>query len=232
MAKRKIPLVEGEFYHVFNRGNSKQMIFFDDADRNRFVKLLYLCNSKNSFNFRNDIVRKGIEVWDFDRGETIIAIGAWVLMPNHFHIYVTDPYNSRLDLVKAEIYKSSISLFLEKLSKAYAQYYNAKYKRTGCLFESKFKSVHIETEIQAKYNFSYIHLNPIKLIDKNWKENGIKDLKKAKKYLESYKWSSYKDYKGIARSENKILNREKFLQYFKTTKDFDEEIIEWLSFSK
>ena len=49
MAKRKIPLVEGEFYHVFNRGNSKQMIFFDDADRNRFVKLLYLCNSKNSF---------------------------------------------------------------------------------------------------------------------------------------------------------------------------------------
>ena len=127
MARRKVPLVEGEFFHIYNRGNSKQQIFIDDQDRDRFTKLLYLCNSKKSFNFRNDIVRKGIDALDFDRGETIVAIGAWVLMPNHFHIYIFTP---RLDQVKAEVKtesdenKFAISIFLEKLGKAYAQYFN------------------------------------------------------------------------------------------------------------
>src|SRR3989338_1369842 len=118
MAKRKIPLVEGEFFHIYNRGNSKQKIFLDDHDKDSFVKLLYLCNSRKEFNFRNDIVRKGIDAWDFDREKTIVAIGAWVLMSNHFHIYITTP---RLDLVKAEnreALKSQISLFMEKLSRA------------------------------------------------------------------------------------------------------------------
>src|SRR3989344_2123741 len=151
MPIRRIPLVEGEFFHVYNRGNSKQKIFLDDHDKDRFVKLLYLCNSKKSFNFRNDILRKGIDAWDFDRGETIVAIGAWVLMPNHFHIYIFTPC---LDQVEAE--RFSISVFLEKVGKAYAQYFNAKYKRTGSLFEGKFKSVHINSDPQAKHNFSYI----------------------------------------------------------------------------
>ena len=89
MSNRKVPFVEGEFYHVYSRGNSKQKIFLDDYDRDRFIKLLYLCNSKININFRNDIVRPDISVWDFDRSEPIVWIGAWVLMPNHFHIYLT-----------------------------------------------------------------------------------------------------------------------------------------------
>lgn len=233
MARRKIPLVRGEFFHVYNRGNSKQQIFIDDQDLDRFTKLLYLCNSKKSFNFRNDIVRKGIDAWDFDRGETIVAIGAWVLMSNHFHVYISTP---RLDLVKAgkvnEAERSFISLFLEKVGKAYVQYFNTKYERTGGLFEGKFKATHIETDPQAKYNFSYIHLNPIKLIDSKWRENGIKNLQESLKFLENYKWSSYLDYKGVIRPENKILDRKHFLDYFQNIKDFDSEILEWLKFSE
>ena len=225
MAQRKIPLVEGEFFHIYNRGNSKQKIFLDNHDRDRFVKLLYLCNSKKAFNFRDDIVRTGTDAWDFDREGTIVAIGAWVLMPNHFHIYIVIP---RLDQVKAK--KSQISFFMEKLGKAYAHYFNTKYKRTGSLFEGKFKSVHVNNDPQAKYIFSYIHLNPIKLIDKGWKENGIKDFKDAKKFLESYKWSSYLDYKKTIRPENKILNKEIFPNYVKNIKDLDTEIQEWLKF--
>ena len=152
-------------------------------------------------------------------------------MPNHFHIYIFTP---RLDQVKAEVKtesdenKFAISIFLEKLGKAYAQYFNTKYKRTGGLFEGKFKATHIKTDSQAKYNFSYIHLNPIKLIDSKWRENGIKNFQESIKFLENYRWSSYIDYKGILRSENKILDRNHFLQYFKDIKDFDDEILEWL----
>src|SRR3989344_1061692 len=80
---------EGEYYHLYNRGNSKQEIFLDDQDRDRFIKLLYLCNSHKSINFRDDIVEKKIDAWDFKRGKEIIFIGAWVLMPNHFHFLTT-----------------------------------------------------------------------------------------------------------------------------------------------
>ena len=89
MSIRKVPFVFGEFYHIFSRGNSKQAIFLDDKDRERFTQLFYLCNSKKIVNYRENIVRANISAWDFDRGDTIVAIGAWVLMPNHFHIYIT-----------------------------------------------------------------------------------------------------------------------------------------------
>ena len=118
---------------------------------------------------------------------------------------------------------------MRKLLTSYSKYFNEKYKRVGGLFEGKFKSVHVGNDPQAKYNFSYIHLNPIKLINSKWKENGIRDWRKAREFLKNYKWSSYLDYKGTIRPENKILNREVFPKYFKNTKDFDNEIQEWLT---
>ena len=107
-------------------------------------------------------------------------------------------------------------------------YFNKKYKRTGKLFEDKFKSVHINTETQAKYLFSYIHLNPVKLIQKDWKEVGIKDHNKALRFLENYKWGSFLEYSGIKRKEEKILDRKNFLNYFEGPKDFEKEIFDWL----
>lgn len=227
MAIRKVSFVDGEYYHIYSRGNTKQEIFLDDYDRDRFVKLLYLCNSKISIDFRENIVRKNIDAWDVDCGEKIVSICAWVLMPNHFHLYIT--INT---LRKSDFRKNEITEFMRKLLTSYSKYFNKKYKRTGCLFETNFKSVHIETDPQAKYLFSYIHLNPVKLIDKGWKENGLKDLIKTRNFLEKYNWSSYVDFKGIVRSENKILNIEMFPDYFKNIKDFDNEIVEWLKFAE
>ena len=86
-----MPLTNSEFYHIYNRGNSQQKIFLDNKDYERFIKLLYICNSIKKISFRDDIVEKGIDAWDFDREEEIVSIGAWALMPNHFHIYITFP---------------------------------------------------------------------------------------------------------------------------------------------
>lgn len=167
-------------------------------------------------------------MFDFDRGDLLVSVGAWVLMPNHFHIYIiTNPHRS--DLWKD---KSRISEYMRKVLTAYSSYFNKKYNRTGGLFESKFKSTHIETDIQAKYLFSYTHLNPIKLIQKNWKEIGIINIKEALEFLENYQWSSYLDYKGIKRKENAILNREGFPKYFSDIKDFDKEILHWLEYKE
>lgn len=221
MTTRKENFVEGEFYHIYNRGNSKQEIFLDDQDRDRFIKLLYLCNSTKSIRFREDIVDRKIDAFDFDRGSQIISIGAWVLMPNHFHIYITP---------RGTLGDDSISIFMNKLSTAYSMYFNKKNERTGKLFEGAFKSVHIKDDEQAKYNFSYIHLNPVKLIDSQWKNDGIKNISKTLKFLDQYKWGSYLDYKGIKRSENKIISSKDFPDYFFGPKTFESEIFDWLDY--
>lgn len=220
--------MEGEFYHLYNRGNSKQAVFLDDQDRDRFIKLLYLCNSNKDFRFREDIIQSKIDAYDFDRGQPIVAIGAWVLMPNHFHLYVTP---IPLNLVKGEENErvNNVSAFMHKLTKAYSRYFNTRHTRTGSLFEGKFKSVHVENDVQAKYLFAYIHLNPVKLIQSDWKEKGITDVDAALGFLQKYAWGSYADFKGMTRRENKILSRQNFPDYFPTMEKFDAEIFDWIT---
>ena len=226
--QRKEPFVEGEFYHLYNRGNSKQKIFLDDYDRKRFVKMLYLSNSKKYINFREDIVRRKIDVWEFDRGKPIVSIGAWVLMPNHFHLLITISPEQTSNISEKHK-RNGISLFMKKLCTSYSKYFNTKYKRTGGLFETNFKGSYVDTDPYSKYIFSYIHLNPVKLIDPMWKENGIKDIEKAKKFLEDYGWSSYQDYCGKNRMEKEILSKKDFPEYFVDPKILKKEIFEWLS---
>jgi len=227
MGNRKAPFVSGEYYHIYNRGNSKQEIFLDDKDKDRFVKLLYLSNSKKNISFRDDIIDKKIDAWDFEREEALVSIGGWVLMPNHFHIYITSPIPGIRKKNKA-----NISLFMNKLCVSYAKYFNKKHNRVGALFEGPFKSTHIKNENHAKYLFSYIHLNPIKLINSRWKEEKTLDVNLALKHLNDYKWSSYHDYRGILRQENKILELYDFPSYFSEIKDFDSEIFSWLQYKE
>ena len=214
MSIRKVNFVTGEHYHLYNRGNSKQKIFFDQEDCNHFVKLLYLCNSVRSITYRD--VSKN--VYDFDREETLVFIGAYCPMLNHFHI-----------LIKEKTEKG-ISKFMQKISTAYSMYFNQKYKRTGGLFEGKFKSQHLNIDRYLKYIFSYIHLNPIKLIEAKWKEIGIKNIKGAISYLRNYQHSSYLDYLNGDRIKLKILDKKEFPNYFPSKKSFEGEILEWLNY--
>ena len=119
-----------------------------------------------------------------------------------------------------------------KLLTAYSMYFNRKNNRKGALFESRFKAKHVDSDNYLKYIFAYIHLNPVKLIDPKWKENGISNRRNAKQHLEKYNFSSYLDYKDVERLEGKIINREVFPEYFDNKKDFDFFIDEWLSLSE
>ncbi|MES2023341.1 MAG: transposase [Patescibacteria group bacterium] len=228
MSYRKDSLVDGEYYHIYNRGNSKQNIFLDEADYKHFMECLFVCNTRKNFSFRDDIISPDIDAFDFERGEMLVSIGAWVLMPNHFHIYLTiNPNRSH----KSDKWKkNNISEFMRKLLTAYSKYFNTKYNRTGGLFEGSFKSVIMSQDVQAKYIFAYIHLNPVKIIDHNWRTKGI-DKKKALSFLSTYKWGSYFDYSSNeGRKEGAILNKNDFPKYFLIIKDFNKEIFEWLSF--
>ena len=185
-----------EFYHVYNRGTEKRIIFLDEYDYNRFTLLLYLCNSTDRVDL-GDLFRQGLslsEIFNEDRTDTLVDIGAWCLMPNHFHLLIRE---------KTE---SGISTFMKKLLTSYSMYFNKKYHRTGSLFEGPFKAKHLDYDQYLKYQFTYIHLNPIGIVDSGWKEKRIEDKKKAKTFLDNYKYSSYSDYGGGKRLERNILN--------------------------
>jgi putative transposase len=222
MALRDSNLVENEYYHIYNRGNGKSKIFNSAEDYDRFAKLLYVCNSDKSFTFRNSIIEQKIDAWDFERGEPLVEICAWVLMPNHFHLILI---SHRSDLWEKGY--NPITEFMRKLSTAYAMYFNKRYKRTGSLFEGKFKSKHIGKDNYFNYLFSYVHLNPIKLIQSDWKENGIKNIKEATDYLTNFPYSSFQDFNGISRKEGKIINKDSLPEYFKY--NHVDELFKWVN---
>jgi putative transposase len=203
MSIRSDNLISGEYYHVYNRGNGKQEIFLDNEDYQRFIKLLYVCNSEKNFKFRDVITNRSIDIYAFERGTPLVSILSWVVMPNHFHIFLN---SHRSDLWEKNY--NPITEFMRKVATAYAMYFNKKYSRSGSLFEGKFKSKLLKDENQFLYLFSYIHLNPIKLIQHDWKKNGIKNKDVALKYLKEYSYSSFIDYMfNENRNTSKIIDK-------------------------
>lgn len=207
MALRKQNFVVEEYYHLYNRGTDKRTIFLDRQDYRHFLFLMYICNTEKSIELRN-IGEK------FDREATIVDVGAYCLMPNHFHILVRE---------KTE---SGISTYMRKFLTAYSMYFNKKYERTGKLYEGVFKSLHVSNDNYLKYLYSYIHLNPAKLIDKNWRE-GYKNNTRLLKYVFSYLYSSLGEY---AKSKFKITNPKIFPAYFRKPNDHAKELFEWLNY--
>lgn len=233
MSQRKVPLIDGEYYHIYNRGNSKQKIFLDEDDYEHFVKCLFVSNTYRNFKFRDHIVDINIDAFDFDRGDTLVSVGAWVLMPNHFHLYLIPAETpSHMSDMWEKGMRNKIGEFMRKLSTAYAKYFNAKYARTGSLFEGVFKSMHIKNDIHAKYLFAYIHLNPVKILEPKWKDVGIRDIFAAEEYLQNYEWSSYLDHLGIKRVQNAILLIEDFPKFLKNSKAVKKDIFGWLRYKE
>ncbi len=207
MAERKQEFAIDEYYHLYNRGTEKKIIFQDKHDYHHFLFLMYICNTKKSLILR-DIGK------NFDRGKTIVDIGAYCLMPNHFHILVRE---------KVEF---GISTYMRKLMTAYSMYFNKKYTRTGKLYEGVFKATLCEEDRYLKYLYSYIHLNPAKLIDKNWRDAKMKS-NKLLDYVFSYPYSSLSEYVNL---EYKITNPSAFPFYFNRPIDHKRELFEWVNY--
>ncbi len=146
-----------------------------------------------------------------------MEILVFTLMPNHYH------------LVVRQLVDGGISLFMKKMGNAYVGYFNEKYKRKrmGSLFQGPFKAVHVKTDEQFIYLIWYVFTNPLDLLEKNWRNEGVKDAKRAIKYLESYKWSSYLDCIGIKNFPS-VTKRDFLTNNFgekNNIKDFIEERI-------
>ncbi len=155
MATRS-PLAMNEWYHCYNRGFEKSQVFKNERDYKRFLMTLYLCNSEKRMHVRESKgwnLNEILSDIDLDRGETLVDIGAYALMPNHVHF------------ILKEKREHGIALFMQKAFTSYTMYFNKKYQRTGALFAGTFKSKHIPDDRYLKQVIPYVLLNSDKLSD-------------------------------------------------------------------
>jgi putative transposase len=105
-------------------------------------------------------------------------------MNNHYHILLSP--------IEDDVTK--ISLFMKKVNMGYAKFFNEKYKRSGYLWEGKYKKIHIQQDSHFNYIPYYIHLNPLDMLYKEWRQGQVTKPDECMKVLDTYRWSSFFDY--------------------------------------
>lgn len=136
-------------------------------------------DKRNIFNNDKDRTRllnciRNLSIKDEQR---YIKILAYCFMNNHFHLLVE------------QLCKNGLSKYMHRVGTAYTMYFNKKYKRSGSLFEARYKYTAINRYGHLLHLFRYIHLNPLKFFNTEWK-SGIPDTKSAIKFLYKYEWSN------------------------------------------
>jgi putative transposase len=198
MSIRRVPFALGEWYHCYNRSIEGRTSFVDVRDYYRFLELLYLANDELPL-CRDDIgVHKFDEVFSIPRGKKLVSIGAFCLMPNHFH------------LVLREISEGGITAFMRKLGTAYTLYFNFRHDRIGNLFLKPFRSRHVSTDRYFQHLINYVHCNPVSLYEPDWKTNHVVDPRFLGEHITAYPYSSLGTHAGVRAPTSPILDAEVF----------------------
>lgn len=130
---------QGNYYHIYNRGNNKQNIFIDDEDFTFFLTRL----RQNLFPQEDDRLRI------IPLPANAFTLMCYCLMPNHFHFLIRQ--NDQIPTTK----------LLSKICTSYSIYFNKKYQKVGHVFQDKFKQVLVDDNSYLLWLSAYIHLNPI-----------------------------------------------------------------------
>ncbi len=186
----------GEWYHCYSRGVDKRKTFEIAADYERFRQLLYLSNSKDLVHRSETFSRPLSAIYSVDRKDPLVTIGAYCLMPNHFHLLLREESDSG----------GGISKFMQRIGTAYAMYFNAREDRIGNLFVKPFRSKHVHDDRYLKRVTQYIHFNPVELIQPEWKQGKVGSMTALEKDLRSYEYSSLLDFEEPgSRLESSLL---------------------------
>jgi len=148
MATRKVPFVDGEYYHVYNRGVEKRDIFSDYNDMNRFFKSMEYFNALEPIGsiYEKHFIDKKFG-GSASKSERLVNFIAYCLNPNHFHF------------ILEQVADKGIEKFMHRLGTGYTRYFNDKNDRSGSLFQGRFKSIHIDSDNYLLHLSAYVNLN-------------------------------------------------------------------------
>ena len=163
-------IAQGSIVHIYNRGNNRENIFYDEEDYKAFLFRLGLGLGLEQKELRDceltSVPYSRIRITESKKG--CFKLHAFCLMKNHFHILIE------------QCTETAISKLILKTFTSYAMYFNKKYQRVGHIFQDQYKSVSIKSDPQLMWTSAYIHMNPIK--------DGLVT------HPSQYNWSSYNDY--------------------------------------
>lgn len=146
--------IQNGYYHLYNRGANKQIIFKDQQDYGVFLGYLkeYLSLNNKKICLRDIKVKNKIYKILTSPCKNYyqeIQLLVYCLMPNHFHL-----------LVK-QLSEKGIASFMKSLGTRYTIYFNKRHQHTGHIFQSRYKAVLVDNENQLLHLSRYIHLNPL-----------------------------------------------------------------------
>lgn len=135
------PILGGSYYHIYNRGINRQIIFFNDNNYRYFLRLM------------DQLITP------------YVSVLAYALIQNHFHLVIKVNNVLKTDSIEisddGEIGKIVSNQF-RRLFIAYSMALNIQEKRTGSLFDKNFKRIEITENEYLKYAIFYTHYNPEK----------------------------------------------------------------------
>ena len=203
--------VENSYYHIYNRGVEKRVIFLDSQDHAVFFNYLkeYLL-PKDEKGLREQLSNPNIGYREKDKILKLLRLNnfcdeitllAYCLMPNHFHFFIKQ--------------KNALSIdkFMQSLCTRYTMYFNRKHKRVGFLYQDTYKAVLMETDEQFIYLSKYIHKQA--LIHKSSTENSQGENSQGRTLQGWEQPSSYPEYLG--KKETGWVHPEEVLSYFSKT---------------
>lgn len=152
---------KGGYYHLYNRGVEKRIIFTDKQDYGVFLSYMksYLSPKREPQLFQKlafpelpwSEKNKILQILRLNNFSKEIILLAYCLMPNHFHFLVKQTTSNAIDK------------FMNSLHTRYVMYFNKRHKRVGPLYENVYKAVLVESDEQLIHLSAYIHRNPYHL---------------------------------------------------------------------
>lgn len=151
---KKFEFTNGEYYHIFNRGNNKRPIFIDDKDFSRFFQSMIEFNTiepigsifENSFRKKllgHSMSKHGKD----DKDEKLVDFVCYCLNQNHYHF------------ILKQFAEKGIEKFMQRLGNGYTKYFNNRHDCRGALFQGRYKAVYINSNEYLLHLSAYVNLN-------------------------------------------------------------------------
>jgi putative transposase len=218
---RKEKFVPNEYYHLYSRTIFNIPEFKNNKNAKRLEQAFLISNStKASVAYLFLKNNKGATTKDvlkiLEKGEKLVDILCYAIMPDHYHLLVREKQ------------ENGTTKFIRSCNTSIAKYVNIKSDRKGSLFESRFKSKHVNSNEYLLHLSLYIHLNPLDfLVNKKWREHELLNWHESKDKLLNYQWSSLNHFLDDGYKNNIISGEEIIKNQFDNKKEYETFLHDW-----
>lgn len=184
----------------------------DNADRNRFPKLLFYLNDTfydSNWQKATRILNPFERPSEWPERKSLARILAWALVPNHFH------------LLLEEIHEGGTSKLMQRVCGSMSAHSNAKYGESGSIFQGSYRSRTVSEDTHLRYLAFYIQVKNVLELYPGGLNQAINQFDDAWEWATHYQFSSLPSF--LARSDSPITESESLWGLYPDTQSFKKE---------